>query len=498
MALLGALLSLLTKKLGDLVRAILGWSVTALFGQLPAAKQTALSVALLASLVWPLLVVGIFHPAVTAWAFAALPVHKWVGDRAVRIVTVALVVVVPPLIGLVTRWVAPPKTLKGSAFRTAIHGYPLTLGYAISCVVTAITVPLVKLGSLAKRWGDEHVFVQPKENEYPLALRELVFACEAAGAKVTVEDVPRAMALSTKVLKWFARGALDPIVAENPKRIRGEGVELYLYPADLLLRGEKTLLARVRARMTRTMLEQHAFLVADPASQAIQCDLKRMWELLARHATPDEIGGLARGRLREIRNELDATYVPFEEWVTLDRSLQRVERELGGGLRIAETPERSDHPAQSPQEQSPQQERDMAQPQEIRTEARADARTAARAEQPVGDLVKDAIAETQELIKLEVALAKKEATTEIAALKVSGILFGVAAVVGILGTAMLLVALVLAINPAPLVALVVGAVLLISAATAAFVAIKQLPTKVLGRTRRRLETDLKQLKEHVA
>jgi uncharacterized membrane protein YqjE len=503
MALLGALLSFFSKKLGDLVRAVLGWSVTALFGQLSSAKQTALSAALLASLLWPLLVVGIFQPAVTAWALAALPVHKWIGDRWVRVITIALVVLVPPLVGLVTRWVAPSKNLRGSALRSALYGYPLTVGYAISCTITAVTVPIVKVGSLLKRWKDEHVFVQPMGNEYPLALAELVRACESAGINAPIiEDVPPAMSVSTKVLKWFARGALDPIVAENPKRIRGAALELYLYPADLLLRGEATLLARVRARMTRTALEQHAFLVATPESQDIQCEIARMWAVLARHATPDEIGGLARGRLSEIRRELDDSYLPFEEWVTLDRSLERLEREFGGGLRIATTEEprsildRRNSPSPitpiTPTSPAAREQESMAHPQDV------NARVRARSDEPALDLVKDAIHETQELIKLEVALATKEVKSEVAELKASAILFGVSAVVAILGTSMLLVALVLAIGPAPIVALIVGAALLFVAAIAAFIAMKQLPKAILNRTRRRLGTDINQLKEHVA
>jgi hypothetical protein len=50
MALLTALLAFVGRQLNTVVQAILGWSVTALFGRLPSIKQTALSVALLVSL----------------------------------------------------------------------------------------------------------------------------------------------------------------------------------------------------------------------------------------------------------------------------------------------------------------------------------------------------------------------------------------------------------------------------------------------------------------
>ena len=85
MAILSALLSLVFRKLGDLVTAILGWSVTALFGRLPKTKQTALSVAILVSLVWPVLVVGIFFPQVTAIAFTFIPIKGLVAYQVVRV-----------------------------------------------------------------------------------------------------------------------------------------------------------------------------------------------------------------------------------------------------------------------------------------------------------------------------------------------------------------------------------------------------------------------------
>jgi len=67
MAILSALFSLLSKKISDLLEAVFGWSVTGLFGRLPSSKQTGVTVALILSLVWPLLIVGAFFMMV--WMF---------------------------------------------------------------------------------------------------------------------------------------------------------------------------------------------------------------------------------------------------------------------------------------------------------------------------------------------------------------------------------------------------------------------------------------------
>jgi hypothetical protein len=55
-AALSFLLGFLLKKVGSVVQIVLGWSVTALFGRLSASKQILLTVALVLSVVWPLLI----------------------------------------------------------------------------------------------------------------------------------------------------------------------------------------------------------------------------------------------------------------------------------------------------------------------------------------------------------------------------------------------------------------------------------------------------------
>jgi hypothetical protein len=114
------------------------------------------------------------------------------------------------------------------------------------------------------------------------------------------------------------------------------------------------------------------------------------------------------------------------------------------------------------------------------------------------ELVKEALDEGKELVKLEVALAKAEMRREVAAVKASAIAFGVAAVTAILGLSLLLVALALQIDLGPVPALVIGIVLVVAAAIAGLVGYKALPRKPLDYTKRRLETDVHMLKEHVA
>jgi len=109
MAFVPALLSLLSRKLGDLVCAVFGWSITALYRQLPRAKQTAMSLAVVISIAWPLLVVGVFVPSVAVWGLAFVPLQKWLGTAALRGLWLALAVLGPPVVGCLARWASPPR-----------------------------------------------------------------------------------------------------------------------------------------------------------------------------------------------------------------------------------------------------------------------------------------------------------------------------------------------------------------------------------------------------
>lgn len=114
------------------------------------------------------------------------------------------------------------------------------------------------------------------------------------------------------------------------------------------------------------------------------------------------------------------------------------------------------------------------------------------------DLVREALDEARQLVKLEVELAKQEVREELKEAKRAAVMFGIAAVAALLAAAMMFVALALAIFPGPVPALVIAVVLVAAAAVLGLVAWKTAPKKPLDRTRRRLETDKDVIKEGLA
>lgn len=117
-----------------------------------------------------------------------------------------------------------------------------------------------------------------------------------------------------------------------------------------------------------------------------------------------------------------------------------------------------------------------------------------RPEASTTELLREAIAETRELVRLEVELAKDEVRGELNDAKRAAVMFGVAAVAALLAAAMLFVALSLAIFPGPVPALIIGAALVLTATATGLLALRRAPRKPLPLTQQRLRSDANALK----
>ncbi len=487
MAVISLLLSYAARKLGTLVQAVFGWSVTALFGRLTSKKQIAVSVALVLSLAWPVLVVGMFLPVAIGWVLAFLPLGSWVSPTTLRIVWAIFAVVVPPIVGLIVRWAA--RVPKGSLFRSAVGGFPLALGFFLSLLITAITVPLVRLVSITRGWSDTHVYVQPREGAYRRVLREVAEAAARAGLLATVEPAPLSMTLATKVLRAFARSAVSPIVPDEVLTLRGEGLVAILYPSDLLLRGKAETVARVRAKLAWTDIDADAWLVGSPGGQRVQDDIIRILEVVrAREGAP--LGRILDGRLAEIWEDLEKTDLPYEDHVLLEAMLRRLERRIVGA--------RTGEPMPL----------DRVVDELDRVAAKANAREPGSAELATSEgapedastaaLVREVLGEAKELARLEIEIAKSELALELRRTKRAAIGFGASIAAAVLFVCVLVLALVLALGGTAQVALLLAAAFTAVGAIGGIVGYSVLPKKLLGRTRERLLADVRMVKEHIA
>lgn len=499
-AILSALLSFVGKKIGTIIQAIFGWSVTALFGRLPKRKQLAVTVALVLSIAWPIFLLGLFLPGVAGWLLAILPLKQWLGPTALRIVWAALAMFAPPIVGLLTHFAAPAK--KVSAPKALLLGYPLALGYFASFVITVVTVPVVKVASILKGWTDTHVYVQPREGKYDDVVNELCEACARAGLVPTVENPPARMMLATTVLKKLAKAMVSPIVAEEIKVVRAKDLEMYLYPADLLIRGKEQAVAMVRAMMLRTDVDADAYLVGSEKAQELQDELGRLIDVVRDHEQAGEtVGKMATSRLVGIWHEMNESKLPFDEWVLLETIARRAERRLverhaGMGTLPLDREEdglaavaRQANGELGKQDLTTEKKMTMNQPPPERLPLEEASTT---------DLVREALDEAKELVRLEVAIAKDEVKKEVQQAKTAAIGFGVALAAALVMLSLLAVAVVLALGGTAVAALIVAAVFLVVAGVAGYLAYATLPKKPLDRTIKNVKRDVTQLKEHIA
>jgi uncharacterized membrane protein YqjE len=119
-------------------------------------------------------------------------------------------------------------------------------------------------------------------------------------------------------------------------------------------------------------------------------------------------------------------------------------------------------------------------------------------EASTADLVREAMDEAKELVRLEVELAKEEVKEELKQVEHAAIGFGIAAAASVLVLCLLAVALVLALGGTALAALAVAGAFLVIGGLAAWLGYGMLPKSPLVKTRHRLQNDVNQLKEHIA
>jgi uncharacterized membrane protein YqjE len=487
MAILTALLSALSRKLGTLIQALMGWSVAALFGRLNSRHRLLMNVALILSVLWPLFVVGVIFPQAAAMVLAFVPVHDFLSPAVTRSIWLALALLAPVGVGLLVRAVAGRRSTP--VWKSIVSGYPLALGFALSFLVTAITVPLVRIASAARGWKEEHVYVQARPGLYEKVVFQLCEACLRSGVKPEVTKLPRSMALATQVIKFFARGGLDSLIVDDPKRLRAEGLELYLYPGDLLVRGEEHLVTRVRAVMNHTDLEHYAWLVDSPRAQHLQDELARIRDAMQRHEHLDASSHLVLlSRLKGIAEDSTQPGITYEDFIMLDKMTRRVEDALNEKKSVAE---------RGSSAKALKTAKTDTTPEELVRNDRPALHTLASDATPK-ELFQAAIEETKELVKLEVALAKVEAQKQLKQAVKAAIGFAAAAVFALVGLSVLAMSIVLALGGTAGIAVAVGVICLAVGALAAFFGYGRLPKNPLEHTREHVTDDLKLLKEHLA
>jgi uncharacterized membrane protein YqjE len=150
------------------------------------------------------------------------------------------------------------------------------------------------------------------------------------------------------------------------------------------------------------------------------------------------------------------------------------------------TPSSSPHPASTP----------AALPSSVSLSPHASGTREAIGATPTGDLVRQTVEESKELVRVELMLMQDELKEDLRRMKLVAILGAVAITVALLTLSTLILALVLALGDNAGVALGIACALAAIVVVLAALAVKTFPGLPLEKTRARLEQDMRHIKEH--
>ena len=221
-------------------------------------------------------------PAVGTFLLVFVPAQNVVPEWIIRAAMLVGAIVAPLVIGAMALSLSPASG-RGGIAGTVLRGYPLTVVLAGLLIFLAVLAIWRKANSLVRRWTDAHVPFVVKPGAYDQVADDLRRAVEDAGIAVTARDAPAAM---SKPARWLAavagRGA-GALVPDRLIELHGPGLEILIYPMDVLISGKPDLVMRAPAAMASRLTTSAAHLTVSAEAQAIE---DRLTEL-ARH--PDAL-----------------------------------------------------------------------------------------------------------------------------------------------------------------------------------------------------------------
>jgi len=336
MAILQALIAALTRSAGKLLNTVFAWATVLLFGRVSEGRQIYLSAIAFGSVIWLLALVGVAFPSFATFMLSFVPLPDWVDKNWVRLAMLVAAVLLPGIIGVLSNFLLDKEQRpKGAAatVKSVLRGYPYTVGLALTLVMMTAFAPIMKIRALAKRWTSQHVPVIIESRDYP----EVVEATQRALAEGGIEtDRVRAgfmLRAPTKVLTFFAGGAVNDLVADELTRLVSADLEVVLHPSDLVINGREVTAAHARAIIAKRLVFTPAHLTWDKEGNELEDRLGAIWR--ARRSRP---AAVSLRELQAVEAELDRCELPYEEWEVLFRQLLLLERELRRGG--AEAPRR--------------------------------------------------------------------------------------------------------------------------------------------------------------
>lgn len=329
MAIVQALLALLTKQIGRILNTAFGWAVTLLFGQVPERRKVFLSGIGLGAVIWLVVAIGVVVPAAGTFLLAFVPLPESVNEEWVRLGMLAATILLPPILGAVALLVVEPDDRPhgiGAKAKSVLKGYPLTIGLALTLLIMLLVAPVMKIHDILRRWSSRHIPVVIESKDYRQVVGQVQSVLRQSGLETAQERASWMLHLPTKVITFFAGGWIEDLVSEELTVLNSPKIEVLVHPSDLVIRGREHDAIRAQAELTEHLVFIPAYQTWTKEAQELEDDLSQLWQAISdRHSiiSPEAVFGT----LAEIERRLRETQVSFEEWEVLFRQKLLLERE---------------------------------------------------------------------------------------------------------------------------------------------------------------------------
>jgi Putative Actinobacterial Holin-X, holin superfamily III len=498
MAVIQAVLALISRSLGRITSAIFGWAVVALFGQTSPREKTLLSALVGAAAAWPVLLLGIAMPRVMTFVLGFVPLPASVPDWTVRSVWIVLAVAVPSAVGLTMGFrrrggTALSPTVRPiaqeSVLTRVLRGVPTTIGVAAAFAVVFVTVPALRVASLIRRRVDVQVPLTTDTVNYHAVAGQVARVLALHDFPVREATPGWWMTVPSRILLRLGGPAFRDHVPERLAYFRGPQLEVALYPNGLLLRGREQDTAWAHGLVVEALTSAPALQTFDPRAQDIERQIRRVWSVYRENPPAHEGADALVGRLTEITRDLSRLPVGYDEWQIVYRQTLQLGRALGGERQLMEVT--------SPDRRAHLDYESVAEEHMTTSTSAGDSSRHLSNRALIGQITEKATL----LARKEIELAKAEIRADFNAQLGMVKALAVATVTALLGLNLLLVAGVLALGikiASWLAALSIGGVLLLAAAIIGYLGWRRMVRTPLGLTRETLKEDVRWVKERLA
>ncbi len=331
MAILQALISILSKSASKVLNAIFGWAVLALFGQTSATEQTLLSALVAAAAAWPLLVIGVAFPRAFVLILAFVPLAKSVPVFWLRLAWTVLALAVPIVVGIVVANRAPPDHLANEpAWKKLLRGFPITVALASAFLLMMIIAPIEKLRAIFQGRDVVHVPALVQNGYSQLLIEALSADFAAHGLPVQQAKAPWQMTAPSKILLAIGGDAFSGMVSQRIEYRRGGTLEVTLNPSELVLRGKPWQTVRAHALAAEVFAPRPVLQTFAADAQSLEEQIKRVWSVHDENPRKHDRAQALLGRVEEIAAELAETKLPYDEWQIVYRELLQLDRAVRG------------------------------------------------------------------------------------------------------------------------------------------------------------------------